>query len=445
MNTLLIKIARNNIKTIKSTFFKRVIGSFGLKVANTGLGFIRSLMLARWLGVEGLGVYTFALTWIGLLGIVTKLGIPGLLQREIAIYRSQSDWGLIKGILNWSHKFVLLVSLFLIPVAVATAWTIGRHNNSQMILALCLGLLSLPIESMIAIKLSAVVGMQKVVLGQIPNLLIAPLLMVVLTGCSYLILADNLNVFIVLGLYLLANIVTLAIATIIECKATFSKINSVVAKYQTSVWLKSSIALMFLGCMGMINAHTDVLMLGTLKGTTDVGIYVVVNRIASLIIFIVMAANSVIAPSISSFYAEGNIEQLQKIVTTSSRMLMIISILVASMIVFFNQKILLFFGSSFIIGKNSLIFLIGGQLFNVAVGQVNLLLTMTGHARYTAISVGIGAGLNIILNFCLIPQWGVLGAAIATSSSTVVWNAISLVYVKQKLKIDSTCLGLNYQ
>jgi len=70
------------------------------------------------------------------------------------------------------------------------------------------------------------------------------------------------------------------------------------------------------------------------------------------------------------------------------------------------------------------------------------LLTMSGHEKYTAIGVGTGAIFNIILNTFFIPIWKIEGAAIATTSSIIIWNCISLIFVKNKLGIDSTAIGI---
>ena len=53
--------------------------------------------------------------------------------------------------------------------------------------------------------------------------------------------------------------------------------------------------------------------------------------------------------------------------------------------------------------------------------------------------MGIGAGLNIGLNFLLVPQYGSMGAAVATSISYCTWAIISLV-VSEKL----WCVGFPY-
>ena len=69
-----------------------------------------------------------------------------------------------------------------------------------------------------------------------------------------------------------------------------------------------------------------------------------------------------------------------------------------------------------------LLLLAVGQLVNAWFGPTGMLLNMTGHEREVTRAVTVAAGMNVVLNLLLIPPFGVVGAAIATSASLVFWN-----------------------
>jgi O-antigen/teichoic acid export membrane protein len=50
--------------------------------------------------------------------------------------------------------------------------------------------------------------------------------------------------------------------------------------------------------------------------------------------------------------------------------------------------------------------------------------------------------LSIALNLLLIPRFGAEGAAVASSSATVAWNLLMLVYVRRTMGIDASALAL---
>lgn len=70
-----------------------------------------------------------------------------------------------------------------------------------------------------------------------------------------------------------------------------------------------------------------------------------------------------------------------------------------------------------------------------------MVLNMSGYARLSAISSFLGIGMNIFLNLLLIPNYGINGAALATSSSILMAGILSAVWVYQKTKINSTITG----
>ena len=71
-----------------------------------------------------------------------------------------------------------------------------------------------------------------------------------------------------------------------------------------------------------------------------------------------------------------------------------------------------------------------GQLVLIATGPIQTFVIMSGRERVAA-SISAGAAvLNLILNYVLIPVYGIEGAAIATSVSLAVSNLILFAYVR---------------
>jgi O-antigen/teichoic acid export membrane protein len=193
--------------------------------------------------------------------------------------------------------------------------------------------------------------------------------------------------------------------------------------------------------MAVINARTDIIMLGALKATEMAGIYNIAYRGAELIAFVFNSVNMILAPTIASLYATAEIEKLQRVITLTTRAVLLFSLPVAIFFIFFGNYFLSLFGQEFMRGHVSLCILSTGQMINVAMGSVGFLLVMTGHERKAAIGIGISAVLNILLNALLIPRWGIKGAATATASSMIIWKVLLAIWVYKKLGIHSTALG----
>ena len=430
----------NKIANFKKHFIKGVVGSLGLKIAYTGLTFIISVILARLLSVEGFGTYTYVIAWVNLLRFPATLGLDKVVTREVAIYKTQSNWELMRGLLGWTNKAVLPASIVIALVAMGINWfVIG--SDSLMAWAFCIALLTLPLNALRKLRLSAMKGLHKVVQGLAPEFLISPILIVILTGFTYLYLGENLNVLWVLGIRVVVSTITFAIGAIWLRQMLPQGLSHAIPKYKTSEWLRSALPLILFEGMHLVNSRLDIFMLGAIKGVEAVGIYAVINRGVQLIIFILVAVNGVLAPTIASFYAEGKIQKLQKIVTKSSRIVLLISCLVSGTLIGCSYWYLLIFGTEFTQGQNALVILSIGQLFNASTGSVGFLLTMTGHEKYMAFSVAISAIINILLNTWLIPQWGINGAAISTAITMILVNLLNVIWTKNKIGINPTAFG----
>jgi len=182
-------------------------------------------------------------------------------------------------------------------------------------------------------------------------------------------------------------------------------------------------------------------MVGAMLGPEAAGIFDVAIKGAALVSFALMAVNMPLAPAVAELYAKGEKKLLQRLVTKSARVALLGSLPVAFGMILFGREVLSIFGRDFIEGSTVLAILSAGQLINVAMGSVALLLNMTGYEEDTAKGIGIAALVNVVLNAFLIPLWGINGAATASAISMAAWNILLAWWVYKKIGIYSTALG----
>jgi O-antigen/teichoic acid export membrane protein len=426
---------------LKEKLIRDTTGSLGLRAASLILGILTSIILARLLGKEGFGIYTYAMTWPTLLGIPATLGFNNLLVREVAIYNSKSTWGLLRGLLQWSNFIVLIVSTMIALIGIALVLNFGNNGEREMTDALCMALISLPIVSLTSLRLAAMKGLHRVVLGQMPEKLLAPLLLLIFSIVSFFWLKGRENATIwILSLQMLAFVITFAIGAILLTRVMPQEIKKAAPEYKIVSWLKDGIPFILMGGLVVINSRVAVLMLGSLQGASAVGVYAVVSRITTPIIFALGILNNVLSPTFATLYAEGKLVQLQRLVTRSTRLITLSALAMTIGLIILRQWVLSLFGAEFVQGQTALIILSIGYLVNAMTGSVAVLLSMTRHANFSAATVGLGVTLNVLLNWILIPKWGVNGAAVATATSMIVGNVINVIWVRLKLGIKSTAI-----
>ena len=419
----------------RNKLVRGAVGSLGLKIAGSGLALISSVIFARFLGAVGLGTYAYAIAWVNILSLFATLGIDRLIVREIAVYRAQSRWELIGGFLRWSNFVVLGASLSLTIIAGAIAWNIPNDSN-ELVTAIVLSMTILPIASLRNLRLGAMKGLNRVVLGQMPDFLFTPIITLALTSVVYFILPARFGVFWVLGSKIIAIAITFLIGTVWLWRSLPQDVHRVKPQYLGRQWLAAALPFMFLGTVELLNTRIDLIMLGAISGAKEVGVYTVILGISQLTIFIHQAANSVLGPTIATLYSQNKLGQLEQLIRKSVLAVCSISLIIGGACIGLGKYLLLVFGSEYVVGWTAMNILILGQIFNALTGPVGIVLNMTGKQNYTAIATVISAALNTVLNLLLIPQQGIVGAAIATTVSTIAINVIKVALMQKTLNIS---------
>ena len=76
-------------------------------------------------------------------------------------------------------------------------------------------------------------------------------------------------------------------------------------------------------------------------------------------------------------------------------------------------------------------------------GSTGVLMTMSGNEYTAARIMFVAVVLNIILNILLIPRMGMEGAAVATATATVFWNALMLIYSCKRIGINTSAIKIS--
>lgn len=435
-----VLLGKGSSDHITQQLVKGASGAFGLNVLFYLILFATSIVLARLLGIAGYGTYIYAITWMLALSVPACMGMNRILIRNVASYQEKSAWGLIAGQLRWADRIVLAVSIIIVIVVISVTWLLRTRIDTETMHSLWLAIITLPVIALMRIRQATMQGFHRVVIGQLPEALVQSLVFIVLVTITYYFLGTYFNAISVIGLYLIAFCVALLASMYLLNKVMPHEVKITSPDYDTRVWLRSGLAMMLMAGLNIINSRADVLMLGAITGNEAVGVYNIAVRGGELVIFFMLAVHASLGPTIARLYTNKDIERLQSVITKSTRILFVLALPVALGLIFFGYWFLLLFGPDFTQGQHALAILSTGQIFNVFMGPVTLILIMTHHERDATIGLGISATLNIILNAVLIPRWGLEGAATATAMSMVLWNILMAIMVYRRIRIYSAAI-----
>ena len=431
--------ARNNLRDqlIKSTG-----GTFFLKLCASALSFTVTLFLTKALGKESYGTYVYVLAWIGVLSIPATIGFTQIVVRDIAIYYAKKEWALLRGLLSFSNKIVFLSSLTTMLVAMLACWLfVDDGVTGSIALPFYIALISLPFIALTQIAQATMRGFMCIVRGQLSEFIVRPIILLLLLLAA-VVFYDGVTV----SQALLFNLVAVVVAFLVSFK--WARMVSPVEAgsggmaFHKTAWLGAASPMLITSGIQMINFQADIIILGFFDESSQLGVYSVTKQITGLITFGLMAVEISFAPTIARLYSAGLMSKLQEIISKGSAAMLFISIPLVVLLVFFGEDVLVIFGKDFVEGKNSLLILAAGQLINVFFGPVGQIAIHTGHGKRSMYIIGLGAFLNIVLNLLLIPQWGIIGAALAATISLASWNIILAIYIFRKTGVISGAFAL---
>ena len=204
----------------------------------------------------------------------------------------------------------------------------------------------------------------------------------------------------------------------------------------TRSMLKVAFPLLVVSASSIASNSADTMMLGWLGSARDVGLYNVAAKIGLITSFLHIITASVISPKAAALYEQGKKVELEKMSQQISIGLTITGFLSLIIFVLFGKYILQLWGVEFIAGYSVLVIITIGQFFNISTGPTGLILIMTGHEKFISIFSTIILSFNLILNFILIPKYGINGAAFSTTLTIIASNIIKVYILRKRVGIN---------
>ena len=401
-----------------------------IQVGGVSLTYLLQVVLARWMGKTEYGIYEYVMAWSLLLGIFAGLGLARTNLRLISEYRVREDWGRLRGLFKGSCSIVFIAGCLIALVGTGILLLIDPARHFAYTNPLLIGVWLIPLQGLVQLQLEASRALEDVTLAYAPYQIIWPVLIlcggllvmesdIPIASMPMLSLATGLLVVVILGQRLLIGS---------KIDKEFEPADPI---YDYKEWFGISLVLLLQGSFIVILNQTDIVMVGNFLGPEQAGTYSAAIKTAMLISIILQTVNTVVAPAFVSLYYQDDLVGLQKIVATVTAWIFWPSLVLGILFMTFSHAILGVFGPGFLTVDWELKILVLGRVLDAVCGSVGCLMVMTGHQNQSVVVFGVAAAINLILNAVLIPIFGSLGAAIATTLSLVMWNiALSILVMK---------------
>jgi len=409
-----------------STLIKRGSFAFLIKTSAAVFAIVFNILATRLLPIEEFGLYSLALT-VGLVLVgITKFGLDNSLVKFLAISKLPNSKSSSNSYYSSVIIMVIAVTLFVNALVYSfDDFIINTIFNKRLLInVLPLSILLVLPTVLLTINSQAMRGLEHSYTSLVFSGLITSIFSIGLLLWLKPSTAKEVLEIVIYSAYFSC------ILSFFYCYLKL-KLKLVFVKLPFNPIIKSCFPLWVVTLVGLLIQQLSVLLLGRWGSLSDISLFVIPLKITALMSFGLIALNTITAPKFAQYSKKEGKSELLKLISHSNKILLCFAIVSSVILLIFAEHILGVFGEHYIEGADLLRILTVGQFINVGSGSVVTILIMTGNEKLHQRNVLYIALLSAILMFILVPNYGGIGAAIATSISMAANNLVSLYFVKK--------------
>lgn len=385
------------------------------------------IVLGKELGPSGLGLYTLVFT-IYMFGMqFAAFGIGAALTKYVAQYSDDQgkikefvSSGIIGSLVSGSVMGILLYLL-------SSTISIQFFHNPEMTELLKLTALCFPFIAMQKSVIGTLNGLRKMEWYAVVN--IVQNVSVMLVSIILVLLLDMNVKGAVIGF--VAPTILIGTISLIFVKDHFTTKQALIKTVLKEVSV-FGFYVVLANSIGIINTQIDSLLIGHFMSNTDVGYYAVAVMFMSGITLLPQATQRVTTTAIARYYAENDLESVRCLIKGTMKKTFLLSMTITLVFALFGKTLIeIIFTEDFLPAYAPLLILTIGYAIYATFVSVGSCLSSIGKVQIVFKISAMCAIMNTLLNIALIPKYGLIGAASATTASLLFTTLINLYFIKR--------------
>ncbi len=395
-------------KTISKDFIWSII----IKIVYALFGPVTTMILAGYMLSDKFGNYSLFLTDIALLSMPIVTIFP------ITIPRGFNDDKVLNNSFNLLIIFTLLSIIYLFL----------RDYDIINISIIILLILSFGLERIYS---NYLLGLNKVILSQIGYLVIKPILFFLLI--SVFMISDIL---LSLNRLIILQLVSYLIPVIYFLKP-IRKLLSIFSINWKEIYIRKDVLLLFfIGAIQTLFQEIDYFFLNKFGSFSEIAYYRIAQQFSILVTFLLSPLIVLLTPSFVRFKQKRDYGSIAALLKKYIFLVFILTLPYIFFQIVFGKTVLVnLFGAEYNNSFLPMLVLTIGKFFNLIFGISLLFLKIMGYESYIFKRLILLFIIYAILDFILVPYFGLLGAAVSNSITFVLWNSlffVKMIYVLKK-------------
>jgi len=405
-------------------YFLNTFWLFGERVLRIISGIFVGVWVAKFLGPQQFGILSYALAFTAIFGGIAKLGLDDILIRELITQPKNSNS--LLGTSFWLKLIGAFVTIFIIFLTLA--FTDNENSIKGFIILIASSLFFQSFE-VVEFYFRSQVRAKVISICKVIQLILSTILKI-----YFVIIKAELIWFVLLTTL---DAITLALSYVITYRVERTKIrffrtfNFQIAKRL----LKDSWPFIFTSLVVSIYMKIDQVMIMEMLDAKSVSYYSIAVTLSTAWYFIPTIIASSVFPAIINSRKINTIlfySRLQDLFT-----IVIWIALIAAILVQFSSHFIIdaLYGEEFEPASNVLkIHIWGGLAVSYGIIWTNWIIA-ENLQRFMVVFHVTSMVLNILINYYLIPIFGIQGAAIATALASISAQTLGIIFYKRELAL----------
>jgi O-antigen/teichoic acid export membrane protein len=401
----------------------RIVAGSGVILAGTFIGMLLDIItkkvLTAYLTPADFGTYSLALTVISITGAFATLGLNEGVPRYIAFFRGRHEEQKVHELIISAMIMGLIAGLLAILVSPSLFQSLagdGFDSDGHILSVVKILIFAVPFTILLNLAVAIYRGFDRTNVNMYFYNIIRPVSLLgfalgsVFIGASLkgVVFADLLSMVFTFGIMSLYFIKKPPFKQ--EWKIKFSEPTKQLIRYSLPLLITATI----LNLMSWI----DTIMLGYFKPAEVVGVYNAVYPLVGFLSLVITSMGYVYVPVTSKLWGQNNTAPLGSIYAVMTKWCFLLTFpLFALIFVYPEYFITRLYGAEYVSGATALRILSLGFITNSYFGFNYHTLLASGDSDFLMKCSVASAGINALINFTLIPEYGMVGAAIGTAVS----------------------------
>lgn len=414
-------------------------GLLGLSVKLLSIlsAFFLNIALTRYLSPDQVGYFFLSQAIIVIFAVVARQGFDNALVRFIAGYNVSGEAPLVAGIYRYAlmriiPALIILTFLLWLASGFISVWVFDKPLLSCALAVGSLAVLPISIAQLHGFCLQ---GKKSIVFA-----LLFQSALLTLLASLIIWYAEPKDAFQAMAGYSFSAVIVLLFSIIVWFRHGLTSL-PVFPCEEKKLVTKSINSLFIISLLSQAALWSAPLIIGAFGSASDVALFSIALKSATVVSFILIAVNSIAAPKFAEAYKKYKLCEVRVIFRNSTQIMILAALPLIIFMLIYAEWLMGLFGKEYVEGADVLRILAIGQFINVITGPVGFLLQMTGHEKTLRNNFFISSLIMIVGCFIVVPLYGVFGGAIVVALSMTSQNLLCFFQVKKKLGFSPISLS----